>query len=83
MGRKAPDYQLGTGMLFPVKNRASDRAPQWSGTVTIDGVEYPVVGWWKHKGSDQLISLRVNKARAKQAAPVQNSEPEDPEADPF
>ena len=48
----------GQGSLFPAREKRSDRSPDMTGKLNIDGTEYWVSGWWK--GQDgSILSLAL------------------------
>lgn len=83
--RTPGENEVGHGMLFAIPNRASVRAPNYSGHIEIDGVSYQLVGWLR---TGDGISIRVNRGKPK-AAPAATDEgnkryfDDDPEKDPF
>ncbi len=47
------DYDnTNTGAIWRVKDKKSDKHPDYNGTVNIEGVEYWVSGWGRPTGSD-------------------------------
>jgi hypothetical protein len=46
------------GYLFPNHRKFGD-APDFTGKVTIGGIEYRLSAWKKAKGNDQMLSLSV------------------------
>jgi len=47
------------GVLFRAKERKSDKHPEYSGSVNIEGVEYWLDGWIKDGKSGKFFSLSV------------------------
>lgn len=69
-----------TGVLF--KNRSeNDKAPGYTGKITIDGHEYDLAAWVKTgKSGEKFFSLKVQEPRAKKdPAPKAKT----PASDPF
>ena len=56
------------GVLFRAKDRKSDKHPEYSGSVNIEGVEYWLDGWVKDGKSGKFFSLSV---KPKEAAKVE------------
>jgi hypothetical protein len=56
------------GVLFRAKERKSDKHPEYSGSVNIEGVEYWLDGWVKDGKSGKFFSLSV---KPKDAAKVE------------
>ncbi len=53
------------GVLFPVKEKKSERGPDVTGTATINGVEYRIAGWRKATKSNgsPFYSLKFELAK--------------------
>lgn len=49
------------GVLFINNRRATDRHPTMTGSLNVDGVEYWISAWTKHKQSDgeKYLSLSI------------------------
>lgn len=62
-------YELkpNTGSLFKAKERATDRHPEYTGSINIDGREYWLAGWVKEGQSQKYFSLAVKPKDEKQA----------------
>lgn len=59
-----PEYDNNmTGVLFKQHDKKSDRSPDFTGSIEIEGVKYRLAGWTKEKKSDgeKFLSLRVSK----------------------
>jgi uncharacterized protein (DUF736 family) len=88
----AQDNQLGddtvafeqrpnTGSLFRNEDKKTDRHPDFSGTVDIDGVAYSLSGWGKtSKNGKRFLSLSI---RPKNEAAVEKTKPGFDDACPF
>lgn len=49
-----------TGALFKAKERATEKHPEYTGTINIDGREYWLSGWVKEsKAGQKYFSLAV------------------------
>ena len=49
-----------TGVLFRAKNRSSDKAPEYTGRVDVNGTEYRLAAWVKEaKNGSKFFSLSV------------------------
>lgn len=56
-----------TGALFKAKERATDKHPEYSGTINVDGKEYWLAGWVNEaKSGQKYFSLKVKPKEAKQ-----------------
>ncbi len=55
------------GYLFPNKSRSGNGAPNYTGKVTIEGVEYRLSAWKKPKGDNEMLSLSVQTQEEYQA----------------
>ena len=63
-------YELkpNTGSLFKAKERATDRHPEYTGSINIDGREYWLAGWVKEdKNGNKYFSLSLKPKEAKPA----------------
>ena len=68
-----------TGVLFINKDRKSDKSPNFSGRINVNGTDYELVGWTKvGKSGDKYISLAVDEPRQRKEdpKPVVTPEPE-------
>ena len=66
------------GVLFRNNDKQSDRSPDYSGRITVEGVEYQLAGWLTEsaKGLKYLsIKARIPEEMP-QSEPVRNSQPE-------
>lgn len=54
-----------TGSLFKAKERASDRHPEYTGTINVDGREYWLAAWVKEGQTQKYFSLAVKPKDAK------------------
>jgi hypothetical protein len=53
-----------TGSLFREKDKKSDKSPDYTGKVKINGKELRLAGWIKQtKGGDTYLSLAVSEPR--------------------
>lgn len=50
----------GQGSLFNNQNRQSDRSPDMTGRINIDGTEYWLSGWWKGRNGS-ILSLALGQ----------------------
>lgn len=63
-----------TGALFKAKERATDKHPEYSGTINVDGKEYWLAGWVNEaKSGQKYFSLKV-KPKDKPADKSQREE---------
>lgn len=81
-----PDYDnTNRGALFRNEDRKSDKYPEYSGTINVDGREFWLSAWVKEGRKGKFFSLSV-KAKdmppAKQTTGSKWAEPE-PGPDPF
>lgn len=58
-----------TGSLFKAKERASDRHPEYTGTINVDGKEYWLAAWVKEGQTQKYFSLAVKPKDAKPEPP--------------
>ena len=73
------------GALFRNAEKKTDRSPDYSGRITIEGVEYQLAGWLeKSQGGLQYLSIRarVPEPIAEQT-PVESSQTTDQSEIPF
>lgn len=49
-----------SGLLFPEREKKSDRSPDYTGKATIDGVEYRLAGWKKTGQRGPFLSLKFS-----------------------
>lgn len=80
-----------TGILFVNDRKESDKHPDRTGTINIEGVEYFADGWLKEgKGGKQFLSLRFKRKDKQpgqqptqaQRPPPRKAAPPPPPADP-
>lgn len=58
-----------TGAMFKAKERATDKHPEYTGTINIEGKEYWLAGWVKEsKAGQKFFSLAVKPKDAKPKA---------------
>lgn len=67
-----------TGALFKNDRATNERAPQYNGSINIEGVEYWLSGWIKEGAKGKFFSLSAKQKDAapapkQQAKPVQKS----------
>jgi uncharacterized protein (DUF736 family) len=73
------DYDnTNTGTLFRDDKRTNDRAPEFTGTLNVEGKEYRIAAWVKEstKTGKKFFSLKVEEPRAQ-------TQKASPESDPF
>lgn len=72
-----PYDNTNSGALFRDEKRTNDRAPEYTGTLNVEGKDYRIVAWVKEstKSGKKFFSLKIEEPRtqAQQA----------PEPDPF
>lgn len=70
----AYEQKPNTGALFKAKDRATDRHPEYTGSINIDGKDYWLSAWVKEGQAQKFFSLAVKpkdeKPTPKQDAPV-------------
>lgn len=59
-----------TGTLFNEKQKKSDRAPDMTGTVLLNGVTMRIAAWKKAGRSGEFLSLVISEQRARTDAPA-------------
>ncbi len=59
-----------TGALFKAKERATDKHPEYAGTINVGGTEYWLSGWVREakNGGQKFFSLAVKPKDGKPAA---------------
>lgn len=74
-----PEYDdTNRGVLFRNQQKKSDKSPDFSGKVNVNGTEYRLAGWFKEPRSgngNKFISLSVSEADqegSRQAAPAKS-----------
>lgn len=56
-----------SGSLFPNDKKGNDKAPDMTGTFTLDGTKWNVAGWkTKSKDGKPYMSLKVSEPQGKQ-----------------
>jgi len=63
----------GSGVLFPEKEKKSEKAPDFKGNIMLGGKQVRIAGWKKQGQRGTFISLQVDN---KPKAPAKNTEPE-------
>ncbi len=53
------EQKEGSGILFTNNRKKSERAPDYSGTAKINGVEHELAGWTKSGRNGDFISLSI------------------------
>lgn len=70
----AYEQKPNTGSLFKAKERATDRHPEYTGSINVDGKDYWLSAWVKEGQTQKFFSLAVKpkdeKPAQKQDAPV-------------
>ncbi len=63
-------YELkeGQGSLFRNERKDSERSPDYTGTIMIEGVAYRISGWKREGKSGTWLSLSAKPKEAKPAA---------------
>ena len=57
-----------SGALFKAKERATDKHPEYTGSINVDGREYWMAGWVNaSKSGQKYISLKVTLKEEKRA----------------
>lgn len=64
-----------SGALFRAKDRKTDKHPEYTGTINIDGVEYYLSAWVKERFSGEKFFGIKAKRKDKQPAQVERAEP--------
>lgn len=59
------------GVLFENDRKETDKHPDMTGSLNINGVDHWFSGWWKEGRSGEFLSLSIGKPKeAKGAAPA-------------
>lgn len=53
--------KVGSGFLYPNKNRKADNQPNATGKITVDGKEYRIAAWTKEKDGVKYQSIAVSE----------------------
>ena len=61
------------GALFRNEKRTSDRAPEYNGSLNVDGVDYWISGWIKEGKNGKFFSLSVQPKEQQQPSKPQQS----------
>jgi uncharacterized protein (DUF736 family) len=64
--------------LFVNNRKTTDKHPDMTGTVNINGVEHWLSGWWKKpkSGGDEFLSISIGEPKEQQhAAPARPAAP--------
>lgn len=68
---------LNSGALFPNDNKTSENAPDYTGSVNVEGKDLRIAGWKQEKGELTYLSLKFSEPQPKagqqaqeQTAPV-------------
>ena len=67
------------GVLFATETKSSDRAPDYTGKLTIHGTEWRLAGWLKTGKRGEYLSLKASQPAsgpAGQRAPCRAPEPQ-------
>ena len=53
----------GSGVMFRVRERRSDKSPHWSGEIVLNGVSYELAAWdnTSKKSGQPYLSCRIQK----------------------
>lgn len=69
----AYEIKPNTGYLFKAKERATDKHPEYTGTINIEGREYWLAGWVNEaKSGQKYFALKV-KAKDDKPAPKKDT----------
>lgn len=77
----AYELQDGQGTLFPNTDKKSDKSPDYSGSVKIEGKEYALAGWKKtSKNGRVFLSIKatfkdVDRPQPARQAPLDDDLP--------
>ncbi len=63
-----------TGAIFKNKKKSSDKHPDRTGSINVEGQDYWISGWVKEKDGEQYLSLAITK-KEKQSAKVEKAVP--------
>lgn len=58
------------GVLFPEREKKTERSPDYTGKIDVNGQVYRLAAWIKSKG---VLSLSVSEFKAEQDAPTGSS----------
>lgn len=71
-----PEYDnTNSGVLFRNENKKSEKAPEYTGKINVDGVDKELAAWVKEsKSGKKFFSIRVSEPYEK-AAPAAKEDP--------
>ena len=57
------EYRDGSGILFPNERKQTDKSPDFTGEITIDGKPMELSAWWRdgRKGRFLIVSARPKR----------------------
>lgn len=66
------------GQIWGNKKKESDKHPDYTGTLNVEGVEYWVSGWKRKEGANEKapamsFSIKLKEEGAKQSKPAQQA----------
>lgn len=80
----AYEQKDGDFALFPNDRKTNDRAPDWKGTIVINGVKMEIAGWNKPGRSGDFIAGKWQPMRERtQEAPKRDEAPPRDPNDPI
>jgi hypothetical protein len=62
-----PYDNTNSGALFRDTEKKSEKAPDYTGKLDVDGREYRIAGWLKDGKRGKFLSLKISEPRAQQA----------------
>lgn len=63
------------GVLFVNDKKGNEKAPDRTGKINVDGVDFKLAGWIKEGKKGQFLSLSIQKQEERGAAQEHHSEP--------
>tara|TARA_B100001939_G_C16645420_1_gene489460 strand:- start:78 stop:353 length:276 start_codon:yes stop_codon:yes gene_type:complete len=75
----------GEGVLFTEDNKKSDRSPDMTGSIEIEGKAYRIVAWNRvgTRSGKEFLSIKVSPQREKSQQEPQSSQNQSPPAQTF
>lgn len=71
-----------TGVLFREQSKKSERAPDWTGNLVVEGTVYRIAAWTKQGARGDFLSLAVTDDRTKNDAKPAAAPAPAPQAQP-
>ena len=68
------------GALFIADNKQSEKSPDFSGSLNVEGKEYRISGWKKiSRAGKKFISVAISEPQSRESAPAKQVSKDDNE----